>query len=152
MMPVLVRVKKPSSIDCRCANSRTRSAAITLLPTVAVSAVLAAYNWPADHPRRHKLNRFIQRFSENFSVLLNPPFHPKWKDINLAATVPGWNRFSIAEEALQKATKAVGQGDEVLKRDFQTFLASTRRTPRNQTEHESLFREFMTWREKQAGR
>ena len=39
MMPVLVRVKKPSSIDCRCENRRTRRAAITLLPTVAVSAV-----------------------------------------------------------------------------------------------------------------
>ncbi|MEY9853425.1 hypothetical protein ABH923_003103 [Leifsonia sp. EB41] len=33
MMPVLVLVKKLSSIDCRCENSRTRSAPITLLPT-----------------------------------------------------------------------------------------------------------------------
>lgn len=36
MMPVFVRVKKPSSIDCRCEKRRTRSCAMTLLPTVAV--------------------------------------------------------------------------------------------------------------------
>src|SRR5690606_12978902 len=30
--------------------------------TVAVSAVLAAYNWAPDHPRRRKLTRFIERF------------------------------------------------------------------------------------------
>jgi TRAP transporter TAXI family solute receptor len=65
--------------------------------TVAVSAVLAAYNWPADHPRRHKLNRFIQRFSENFSVFLKPPFHPKWREVNLSAQVPGWRRIAPSE-------------------------------------------------------
>ena len=39
MTPVLVRVKKASSIDCRCSNSRTRRSPVTLLPTVAVSQV-----------------------------------------------------------------------------------------------------------------
>ena len=39
MMPVFVRVKKLSSIDCRCVNRRTRSAPMTLLPIVEVSHV-----------------------------------------------------------------------------------------------------------------
>ena len=39
MMPVLVRVKNASSIFWRCPNSRTRSAPITRLPTVAVRKV-----------------------------------------------------------------------------------------------------------------
>ena len=36
MMPVLVRVKNPSSMACRCEKSRMRSAPMTLLPTLAV--------------------------------------------------------------------------------------------------------------------
>jgi uncharacterized protein len=62
--------------------------------TVAVAAVLAAYNWPAGHPRRQKLDRFIERFFANFDSLLEPPFHPKWREIDLAAPVPGWQRIT----------------------------------------------------------
>ena len=71
--------------------------------TVAVSAVLAAYNWPADHPRRQKLNRFIESFSANFSRLLQPPFHPKWREIELSAQVPGWQRVTAAEQMAEAA-------------------------------------------------
>ena len=71
--------------------------------TVAVSAVLAAYNWPADHPRRQKLNRFIESFSANFSRLLEPPFHPKWREIELSAQVPGWQRVTAAEQMAEAA-------------------------------------------------
>jgi uncharacterized protein len=67
------------------------------VPTVAVSAVLAAYNWPDGHPRRQKLNRFIRSFTANFDSLLKPPFHPKWREINLAAEVPGWRRITATE-------------------------------------------------------
>lgn len=72
--------------------------------TVAVTAVLAAYNWPADHPRRAKLNRFIERFFANFNRLLEPPFHPKWREIDLSAEVPGWQRIAPAK-AIAAATE-----------------------------------------------
>ena len=65
--------------------------------TVAVTAVLAAYNWPEDHPRRQKLTRFIERFFANFDRLLEPPFHPKWQEIDLKEQVPGWQRIAPAE-------------------------------------------------------
>ena len=64
--------------------------------TVAVSAVLAAYNWAPGHPRRDKLNRFIERFHANFDRLLEPPFHPKWQQVDLNAQVPGWQRIAPA--------------------------------------------------------
>jgi TRAP transporter TAXI family solute receptor len=64
--------------------------------TVAVSAVLAAYNWPPDHPRRQKLDRFIERYFANFKSLLEPPFHPKWREVDLTAPVPGWQRIAPA--------------------------------------------------------
>jgi uncharacterized protein len=65
--------------------------------TVAVAAVLAAYNWPDDHPRRRKLTRFIERFYGNFERLLEPPFHPKWREVDFRAPVPGWQRIAPAE-------------------------------------------------------
>ena len=68
--------------------------------TVAVSAVLAAYNWPADHPRRQKLDRFILNFYANFETLLEPPFHPKWGEIDLEAEVPGWQQIGPAGKAV----------------------------------------------------
>jgi TRAP transporter TAXI family solute receptor len=68
------------------------------VPTVAVSAVLAAYNWPVDHYRRQKLDRFIRRFFENFSSLLKPPFHAKWREIDLTAEVPGWQRMPVPKQ------------------------------------------------------
>ena len=64
--------------------------------TVAVSAVLAAYNWPADHPRREKVMRFVQSLFASFDTLLEPPFHPKWQEIDLGAEVPGWQRMTAA--------------------------------------------------------
>lgn len=67
------------------------------LPTVAVSAVLAAYNWAPDHPRRRKLDRFVDQFSANFDRLLEPPFHPKWQEVDLKAEVPGWQRLTPRE-------------------------------------------------------
>lgn len=61
--------------------------------TIAVGAVMAAYNWPADHPRRRTIRRFVTRFQNNFDRLLSPPFHPKWQEVSFEADVPGWQRF-----------------------------------------------------------
>jgi uncharacterized protein len=77
------------------------------VPTVAVSAVLAAYNWPEDHPRREKLARFIRSFTANFDRLLKPPFHPKWREIDLAAEVPGWHRITAPEPEARAARAEV---------------------------------------------
>lgn len=71
--------------------------------TVAVSAVLAAYDWPAEPPRRQKLNQFIRSFHTNFDRLLAPPFHPKWREINLSAEVPGWQRITAPDQAASMA-------------------------------------------------
>ena len=69
----------------------------TLLPpgqqidTIAVPAVLAVYNWRHKKDRQRRVQRFVERLFENWEKLQRPPYHPKWRDVNLAATVPGWN-------------------------------------------------------------
>lgn len=67
------------------------------VPTVAVGAVMAAYKWPSEHPRHAKVKRFVDRFFKNFNSFKQPPFHQKWKEVDLRAKVPGWQRFDAAE-------------------------------------------------------
>ena len=42
----------------------------------------------------------MQAFFDKFEDLQKPPFHPKWKDINLATTIPGWRRHPAVEHIL----------------------------------------------------
>jgi hypothetical protein len=50
--------------------------------TIAVPAVLAAYNWSPDTERSRRLALFVDAFFTKFPALQNPPFHPKWKEIS----------------------------------------------------------------------
>lgn len=70
------------------------------IPTVAVAAVMAAYNWPRDHKRYQKVERFVNLFFGDFDTLLKPPYHPKWREVDLRAEVPEWRRFGPAQDWL----------------------------------------------------
>jgi uncharacterized protein len=61
--------------------------------TLAVGAVLAVYAWAPGTERHRKVSRFIEALQANFDAFLRPPRHPKWREVNLAAEVPGWTRF-----------------------------------------------------------
>jgi hypothetical protein len=71
--------------------------------TLAVGAVMATYNWPRDHVRGRKVGRFVEAFFSRFSEFQNPPRHPKWHEVSLNATVPGWTRYDAAEAWLKRA-------------------------------------------------
>jgi TRAP-type uncharacterized transport system substrate-binding protein len=118
------------------------------IDTIAVPSVLAVYNWPKNSDRYRRVERFIQYLFNRWDKLTQPPFHPRWRDVNLAATVPGWTRFSVSEEMLQH----VGQDstDQAMARDFQTYMTRQVRTaPINEAERDALFRQFLLWREQQ---
>src|SRR5215469_6294597 len=51
--------------------------------TIAVPAVLAAYNWAPNTDRYRKLAQFVDAFFTKFPSLQHPPFHPKWKETSL---------------------------------------------------------------------
>jgi TRAP-type uncharacterized transport system substrate-binding protein len=68
--------------------------------TIGVPQVLAVYNWPANTDRYRRVARFVQYFFDRFEQFKQPPFHPKWNEINLASSLPGWTRFKAAEELL----------------------------------------------------
>jgi TRAP transporter TAXI family solute receptor len=78
--------------------------------TIAVPAVLAAYNWAPDTDRYRKLALFVDAFFTKFPTFQNPPFHPKWKEVSLSAPLPGWQRAPAAQQWLNShAIATAGQ-------------------------------------------
>jgi TRAP-type uncharacterized transport system substrate-binding protein len=122
------------------------------IDTIAVPAVLAVYNWHKKD-RQRRVQRFVERLFVNWDKLQHPPFHPKWRDVNLAATVPGWTRSILAEDMLQRAMKTDDKSQQTVKSDFQTFLSQSANAqqPRDDSEREALFRDFMSWRAQHGG-
>jgi TRAP-type uncharacterized transport system substrate-binding protein len=118
------------------------------IDTIAVPSVLAVYNWPKNSDRYRRVERFVQYLFNRWDKLTQPPFHPRWRDVNLAATVPGWTRFSVSEELLQRTGQ--GSADQAIARDFQTYMSrEVRAAPRSEADRDALFRQFMLWREQQ---
>jgi TRAP-type uncharacterized transport system substrate-binding protein len=80
----------------------------TLIPagqsvdTIAVPAVLAVFNWPKNTDRYRRVERFVENLFTRWEKFRQPPRHPKWRDVNLAATVPGWTRWAFADEMLTR--------------------------------------------------
>ncbi|MBV1797908.1 TAXI family TRAP transporter solute-binding subunit [Siccirubricoccus sp. G192] len=65
--------------------------------TIAVGAVMAVYAWAPGTERHRKVAHFVDSFFEKFARFQQPPRHPKWREVNLAAQVPGWTRFNPAQ-------------------------------------------------------
>src|SRR2546429_2191864 len=116
--------------------------------TIAVPAVLSVFNWPRRSDRYRRVERFVERLFTKWDQFLVAPRHPKWREVNLGATVPGWTRHVIAEQMLERFYGPVGSGQEDMSRDFQAFLNRVGTgAPRSQADREALFRQFLQWRE-----
>jgi TRAP-type uncharacterized transport system substrate-binding protein len=101
--------------------------------TLCMQAVLAVYNFPKGSDRARRVGRFIDYYFERFEKLKQPSFHPKWKDVNLAAKVPGWNRYWQATEKLASMSSAASAPSE----------AAANREPAGS--REKLFQDYMSW-------
>ncbi|MEH2544469.1 TRAP-type uncharacterized transport system substrate-binding protein [Bradyrhizobium sp. AZCC 2262] len=73
--------------------------------TIAVPTVLVAFNWPAQSNRYQRVARFVDYLFSRIDRLQAPGFDPKWKSINLAATVPGLARSSSAQAWLDRQAR-----------------------------------------------
>jgi TRAP transporter TAXI family solute receptor len=117
--------------------------------TIAVPAVLAAFNWGPSTERYRKLAQFVDAFFTKFPAFQNPPFHPKWKEVSLSAPLPGWQRFPAAKQWLDRhGIEPVTRSrfDEFLKQD-----AAAGKLPAD-TDKEALFKQFQAWQAEQNAR
>ncbi|MGO4404389.1 TAXI family TRAP transporter solute-binding subunit [Bosea sp. RAF48] len=74
--------------------------------TIAVPTALVAFNWAAQTNRYQRVARFVDVLFSRIDRLQAPGFDAKWKSINLAATVPGLDRFPAAQEWLDRQPRA----------------------------------------------
>jgi uncharacterized protein len=115
------------------------------IDTVAVCAVLVSFNWAKDSTRTKKLDRFVNRFFSNFDAFLEAPRHPKWQEVNFAATLEGWQRSPLAQRWIDEAKTAVA-ADVGARKQFETFLAQAdTSTAVSEEERTKLFRAFLEW-------
>jgi TRAP-type uncharacterized transport system substrate-binding protein len=128
----------------------------TTVPTVANRALLVAYTWPQNSPRYNKVAKFIDAFFSKIDQFNNPSRHPKWREVNLSAEMPGWTRFQPAAEWLashqNQAVSAnqdskLDQSSPDLKFAFEKFMQNYASSSGQKTlspkERELLFTKFM---------
>jgi len=117
--------------------------------TIAVPALLAAYNWAPNTDRYRKLAVFVDYFFTKFPQFQNPPFHPKWKEVSLAAPLAGWTRLPAAQQWLDThGIEPVSRGrfDDFLKQS-----SAAGKLPAD-ADKEALFKQFKTWEAEQNAR
>jgi len=111
--------------------------------TIAASSVLIAYNWPKNSDRYRRVDKFVQAFFSKFAEFQKPPRHPKWKETNLASTLPGWKRFEGAEQWLANYREQVVANR---RQQFDQFLADRPAgRPLGEQDRNQLFEEFLKW-------
>lgn len=122
------------------------------IETLAVPAVLAIYNWPNKTDRHRRVAKFIDLYFERFERFKVAPYHPSWKTINLAADVPGWNRYWVADDKVKqiaaKQAPAVPQATAAVDVQLARQQAA-RAAPGDLARQEQLFQKFMEWAKKQ---
>ncbi len=121
-----------------------------VVPTLAVGEVLAVYNWKSDTDRYAKLEQFVSAFFDNFEEFLEPSRHSKWKEVNLAAEVPGWQRFAPAEQKLRQimAQRRQQEGQDE-RQMFAAFVKSVAGENMSEQEIGELYRRFTEWVQQQ---
>lgn len=133
----------------------------TLIPagaavdTVAVGAVMAIYNLQPSTERYLRASSFVESFFGSFDKFLLAPRHPKWREVNLAADLPGWRRFDPAADWLHRHGKSLSAAaDAELRRAFDVYLdqqaKQTASPPPSPEEKAVLFERFQQWQKASA--
>jgi uncharacterized protein len=125
--------------------------------TVAVGAVLIAYNWPKTSVDRYRrVQRFVEAFFPKIAEFQKPPRHQKWREVNLAATLPGWPRFEAAQAWLDEQQRSNSGPMTVEQAGARQAMAPGGSRSPNSTEQSTLtvdptlYQEFLKWRQQQG--
>jgi TRAP transporter TAXI family solute receptor len=121
--------------------------------TIAVPAILAAYNWSPGNERYRKVERFVQAFFDKFEDFQKPPFHPKWKEVALGAPLQGWKRFPAAQTWLDQHANTASD----TRRKFDQFMAARASEPGKSAavtpeQNAVLFEQFLEWQKTSAAK
>jgi uncharacterized protein len=118
--------------------------------TIAVGNVLATFNFNEETERGRKIKRFVEAFFSRFEELKQPGFSPKWSEVNLQATVPGWQRLKAAQDWLDvnAIRPQMASERDQLRSQFAAFLAENGMVEDAESDEafDRLFERFVEWR------
>ena len=119
--------------------------------TIAYGAVMICYNWPKGTDRYQRIANFVDHFFAHFAEFQKAPRHPTWREVNLAADLPGWKRFPEAQAWLDDHRPPQPEAS-AQQADFEQFLAQRGGAPDLNTpaQRDELFREFLQWDQQRA--
>ena len=123
--------------------------------TVAVGAVLLAANLQQGGERYRNLVNFVDAFFTGFQSLLEPGHHPKWREVNISAELPGWRRFPPAAQWLQRNVEVASAPNlQNLRAIFSRFIDERQQAsgglPMTQQQKDELFGQFELWQKGQV--
>jgi uncharacterized protein len=115
--------------------------------TIAVGTVLITCNWTKD--RYQRVEKFVDSLFSKIDEFKKPQHHPKWREVNLAATLPGWTRFEAAQNWLDRHRANAGQvaAHQIVaaggsaQSDASTNIGSA--------ENAGLYQDFLRWHQQQ---
>jgi uncharacterized protein len=120
--------------------------------TVGSHLVLITYNWTPGTDRHKRIGKFVHAFFSKFNKLREPPRHPSWREVNLAANLRGWQRFSTAQQWIDRQKAEAAAREKALPSSIdakQVRDQAAKVAPDDAAEQERLFQEFMAWRKRQ---
>jgi uncharacterized protein len=117
--------------------------------TVAVGTVLAVASLDPGSLRYRAVGEFVDRFFGKFDSLLDPNHDRRWREVNLAAELPGWRRFAAASRWLGRNVRISTLSPQALEAIFSRFIDEREQAsggpPMPAQEKAELFKEFENW-------
>jgi TRAP-type uncharacterized transport system substrate-binding protein len=114
----------------------------TEIPSVATGLVLLTAASKDDPGHTERVAGFVEALFSRFAELKKAGRHPKWREINLAASLPGWTRNQAAEAWLTEQQKGSARRDPQAK--IEAGLAPSH-LPVGQNQREALFKQYIEW-------
>jgi len=114
----------------------------TEIPSVATGLVLVTAAEKDDAGHTARVARLVDTVFARFSELKRHGQHPKWREINLAANLPGWKRNLAAVAWLSQHSDVSAQSGPQADIEAGAVQSSL---PAGQDPREALFKQFIEW-------
>ena len=115
--------------------------------------MLAVFNWQKGSDRYRRVERFTESFFSKWEKFQQPPRHPKWRDVNLAATSDLLGSYEGVTEMLQRLRTTDVTDPKVASTQFFAFLKSkgSAFADLTQEQRDAIFVEFLQWQKQRSG-
>jgi uncharacterized protein len=115
------------------------------VPTVATGLVLLAVTSAEGSGSAARVARFVETVFPRFAELQAEGHHPKWREVNLAASLPGFKRNAAAASWLLGEQDPPKTGPAIAKADASQGPRLAGSASMSNEQKETLFERFIEW-------